>query len=214
MRIRVDKIRTYAQLDTWSRGTKQSQTKPISPDLPLPSTHKTALTSFFKRIYATTPQTQKQSQTNPICPRTAPTRPTKTPPLALHCLLSTISYVARPRRQNPFRLQTEHSFHKKALPEPFKNNCVCSGRFNQYTKPSGSLLPDKVREKLPPFQTTPISRFYSFTRLQTHYFYDPAPDCRLLIETLRIWGYNAEKSVERSNIIHNLEVHTYVAVDF
>jgi len=30
MRIRLYSKRSYAQLDTWSRGTKQSQTKPIS----------------------------------------------------------------------------------------------------------------------------------------------------------------------------------------
>jgi len=53
-------------LDTWSRGTKQSQTKPILPDLPLPSQPNTSLTYFVTRPYATTPQTQKQSQTNPI----------------------------------------------------------------------------------------------------------------------------------------------------
>jgi len=68
VRIRVYKIRTYAQLDTWSRGTKQSQTKPISPDLPLPARHKTSLTSCLRRTYTTTPQSQKQSQTNPISP--------------------------------------------------------------------------------------------------------------------------------------------------
>jgi len=214
MSIKSYKIRTYAQLDTWSRKTKQSQTKPILPDLPLPAKPKTALTSLLAMPYTTTPQTQKQSQTNPICPRTAPTPPTKTPPLALHCLLSTIFYLTCPRRQSPFRLQPEHAFHKKALPEPFRNNCVCYGRFNQYTKSFRSLLSDSVREKLPLCQTTPITRLYSFTRLHTHYFYDPAPDCRLLVETLLIWGYNAEKSVELSNIIHNLEVHTYVAVDF
>jgi len=73
MSLKPYKIRTYAQLDTWSRGTKQSQTKPIFPDLPLPSTHKTVLTSFFKRIYATTPQSQKQTQTKPIRPRATPT---------------------------------------------------------------------------------------------------------------------------------------------
>jgi len=66
MLLRLYKIRTYAQLDTWSRGTKQSQTKPISPDLPLPSQQKTALSSLFTRSYATTPQSQKQTQTNPI----------------------------------------------------------------------------------------------------------------------------------------------------
>jgi len=64
MRIKLYKIRTYAQLDTWSRGTKQSQTKPIFPDLPLPAKHRT--TSFLTRLYVTTPQSQKQSQTNPI----------------------------------------------------------------------------------------------------------------------------------------------------
>ena len=68
MRIRLYKISTYAYLDTWSHGTKQSQTKPILPDLPLPAPHKTALTSFPKTTYATTPQSQKQTQTNPICP--------------------------------------------------------------------------------------------------------------------------------------------------
>jgi len=68
MRIRLYKITTYAQLDTWSRGTKQSQTKPILPDLPLPAKQKTSLTSSLTRNYANTPQTQKQSQTNPISP--------------------------------------------------------------------------------------------------------------------------------------------------
>jgi len=61
-------IMTYAQLDTWSRGTKQSQTKPILPDLPLPSQRETALTSLLVMFYATTPQSQKQTQTNPISP--------------------------------------------------------------------------------------------------------------------------------------------------
>jgi len=71
MLLRLYKIRTYAQLDTWSRGTKQSQTKPILPDLPLPAKHKSSLTSFLTRLYVTTPQRQKQSQTNPISPRGA-----------------------------------------------------------------------------------------------------------------------------------------------
>jgi len=55
-------------MDTWSRGTKQSQTKPILPDLPLPAKRKTSLNSFVTRPYASTPQSQKQSQTNPISP--------------------------------------------------------------------------------------------------------------------------------------------------
>jgi len=66
MRISLYKIRTYAQLDTWSRGSKQSQTKPISPDLPLPSQQKTSLTFLLTKTYATTPESQKQSQTKPI----------------------------------------------------------------------------------------------------------------------------------------------------
>jgi len=66
MRITAYITSTYAQLDTWSRGTKQSQTKPISAQKPLPAKRNTALTSLFKRIYATTPQAQKQTQTNPI----------------------------------------------------------------------------------------------------------------------------------------------------
>ena len=68
MRISLYKIRTYVQLDTWSHGTKQSQTKPILPDLPLPPQEKASLTSLLTRNYATTPRTQKQSQTNPISP--------------------------------------------------------------------------------------------------------------------------------------------------
>jgi hypothetical protein len=55
-------------LDAWSRGRKQSQTKPIFRDLPLPARPKTSLTLFLTRPYATTPQTQKQTQTNPISP--------------------------------------------------------------------------------------------------------------------------------------------------
>jgi len=51
MLLRLYKIRTYAQLDTWSRGTKQSQTKPILPDLPLPARHKTVLTSYLHKKY-------------------------------------------------------------------------------------------------------------------------------------------------------------------
>jgi len=34
--------------------------------LPLPAQHRTSLTSFLTRPYTTTPQSQKQSQTNPI----------------------------------------------------------------------------------------------------------------------------------------------------
>jgi hypothetical protein len=68
MRITPYKTRTYAQLDTWSCQTKQTQTKPILPDLPLTARQKTALISFSTRPYATTPQTQKQTQTNPISP--------------------------------------------------------------------------------------------------------------------------------------------------
>jgi len=71
MLLSVYKIRTYAQLDTWSHGTKQSQTKPILHKKPLPSQQKTALSSLFTRSYATTPQSQKQSQTNPISPPAA-----------------------------------------------------------------------------------------------------------------------------------------------
>jgi hypothetical protein len=66
MRIRLYKIRTYAQLDTWSRGTKRTQTNPILTKKPLPARQKTSLTSFLARPYATTPQTQKRTQTNPI----------------------------------------------------------------------------------------------------------------------------------------------------
>jgi len=62
------KIRTYAQLDTWSHETKQNQTKAISHRKPLLAQQKTALTSFLTRPYVTTPQTQKQSQTKPISP--------------------------------------------------------------------------------------------------------------------------------------------------
>jgi len=66
MRISLYKTRTYAQLDTWSRRTKQSQTKPISTKKPLPAKHKTSLTSCLIWIYPTTPQSQKRTQTNPI----------------------------------------------------------------------------------------------------------------------------------------------------
>ena len=59
-------IMTYAHFDTWGHETKQSQTKPILTDLPLPAKPKTSLTSFLTRPYATTPQSQKQTQTNPI----------------------------------------------------------------------------------------------------------------------------------------------------
>jgi len=93
MRISLYKIRTYAQLDTWSRGTKQSQTKPISPDLPLPAQPKTSLTSFLTRPYTTTPQSQKQSQTNPISP---PSQPTKIPNPPLFYPLYAISYLTSP----------------------------------------------------------------------------------------------------------------------
>jgi len=55
-------------LDTWLRGTKQSQTKPISTKKPLPAQRKTSLTSCLTMNYANTPQSQKQSQTNPISP--------------------------------------------------------------------------------------------------------------------------------------------------
>jgi len=81
MPIRVCKIRTYAHLDTWSRRTKQSQTKPILPDFPLPATPRTSLTYWLKRTYTTTPQSQKQSQTNPISPVAgSPTKPGCWPP--------------------------------------------------------------------------------------------------------------------------------------
>ena len=55
-------------MDTWSHGTKQSQTKPILTDLPLPAQQKTSLTFLLTKTYTTTPQSQKQSQTNPISP--------------------------------------------------------------------------------------------------------------------------------------------------
>jgi len=75
MRISLYIITTYALLDTWSRGTKQSQTKPISAQKPLPAQPKTSLTSFFTRPYTTTPQTQKQTQTNPISSAASTRRP-------------------------------------------------------------------------------------------------------------------------------------------
>jgi len=66
MRIRLYKITTYAQLDTWCHETKQSQTKPISAQKLLPAKQKTSLTLLLTKTYTTTPQSQKQSQTNPI----------------------------------------------------------------------------------------------------------------------------------------------------
>jgi len=56
-------------MDTWSRRTKRTQTKPISAQKPLPARQKPSLTSCLTRPYATTPQSQKQSQTNPISPQ-------------------------------------------------------------------------------------------------------------------------------------------------
>jgi len=76
MLLKLYIIRTYDQLDTWSRGTKQSQTKPIFRDLPLPAKRKTSLTFFVTKPYATTPQTQKRTQTNPISPLQPPDRRT------------------------------------------------------------------------------------------------------------------------------------------
>jgi hypothetical protein len=52
-------------MDTWSHGTKQSQTKPISPDLPLPAKPKNALTSCLIWTYATTPQNPKAKPNEP-----------------------------------------------------------------------------------------------------------------------------------------------------
>ena len=88
-------------MDTWSHETKQSQTKPILPDLPLPAKRKTSLTSFVTRPYATTPQTQKQTQTKPISPRTAPTPPTKTPRTPLSSLLSHLPTPNTPHASSP-----------------------------------------------------------------------------------------------------------------
>jgi len=66
-------------MDTWSDETKQSQTKPILTDLPLPAQQKTSLTSFLEKTYTTTPQSQKQSQTKPISPSRPPRRPPAVP---------------------------------------------------------------------------------------------------------------------------------------
>ena len=66
MRIKLYTIRTYAHLDTWSHETKQSQTKPISSKKFLAAKPKTSLTPFFTKDYVNTPQSQKQTQTNPI----------------------------------------------------------------------------------------------------------------------------------------------------
>jgi hypothetical protein len=55
-------------MDTWCRETKRTQTKPILTDLPLPAEQRTSLTSFSRTTYATTPQSQKRTQTNPISP--------------------------------------------------------------------------------------------------------------------------------------------------
>jgi hypothetical protein len=55
-------------MDTWCRETKRTQTKPILTDLPLPARQKTSLTYSLERSYATTPQSRKRTQTNPISP--------------------------------------------------------------------------------------------------------------------------------------------------
>ena len=55
-------------MDTWCHETKRTQTNPISAKKPLTAKPKTTLTFLFTRPYAKTPQSQKQSQTNPISP--------------------------------------------------------------------------------------------------------------------------------------------------
>jgi len=66
MRIRLYKIITYAQLDTWSRGTKRTQTNPISAPKRLLCELQTVLSRSYTKAYANAPQSQKQSQTKPI----------------------------------------------------------------------------------------------------------------------------------------------------
>ena len=91
MLVKLYTIRTYAHFDTWGHETKQSQTKPISPDSPLPALRKTSLTSCLTRTYATTPKSQKQSQTKPISP---PGRPLE----ARQILLWQAFFLAPPPR--------------------------------------------------------------------------------------------------------------------
>jgi len=103
---------TYAQLDTWSRGTKQSQTKPILPDLPLPSQRETALTSLLTRPYATTPQSQKQTQTKPIC--STPSTTSKNP--------NTTKWLLKPQTKR--NLMNKDSAHQTCSRDSEKLRCL------------------------------------------------------------------------------------------